>query len=98
MNQKINQDLRPNIPQRKRTLILVDLIVKHVESWQLIKGCIPAEIINAIKHHLKGCLKDSFPDIIILHHETNNPKNDNNLEIIARDIVNLGLSWYIFQV
>ena len=56
------------------------------------------EIINAIKHHLKGCLKDSFPDIIILHHETNNPKNDNNLEIIARDIVNLGLSWYIFQV
>ena len=32
-NQKINQDLRPNIPQRKKTLILGDSIVEHVQGW-----------------------------------------------------------------
>ena len=45
-----------------------------------------------MKHYLKGCLEDSSPDNIILHHGTNNPKSDNNSEKISRDIVNLGLS------
>ena len=47
---------------------------------------------NAMKHHLKSCLEDSYPDNKILHHSTNNLKSDNNSEKIASDIVNLGLS------
>ena len=46
---------------------------------------------NAMKHHLKGCLEDSAPDNIILHHGTNNLKSDDNSEKIASDIVDLGL-------
>ena len=36
-NQKISQDLRSNISQRKKTLIPGDSIVKHVEGWRLNK-------------------------------------------------------------
>ena len=100
MDQKINEDLRSNIPQRKKILILGDSIVKHVEGWRLKKRMksivsvryIPGEATNAMKHHLKGCLEDSSPDNIILHHGTNNLRNDNNLEKIASYIVDLGLS------
>ena len=35
-NQKISRSLRPSIPQRKKTLILGDSIVKHVEGWNLL--------------------------------------------------------------
>ena len=63
-NQKNNQDLRSDNPQRKKTLILGDSIVKHVEGWRLNKRmksavfvrCIPETTTNAMKHHLKGCL------------------------------------------
>ena len=99
-NQKNNQNLRSDNPQRKKTLILGDSIVKHVEGWRLNKRmksavsvrCIPGATTNAMKHHLKGCLEDSSPDNIILHHETNNLKSADNSEKIASDIVNLGLS------
>ena len=52
--------------------------------------CIPGATVNAMKHHLKSCLKDSSPDEIILHQH--NLKSDDNSEKIASDIVNLGLS------
>ena len=54
--------------------------------------CIPGSTTNAMKHYLKGCLEDSSPDNIILHHGTNNLKSDDNSEKIASDIVDLGLS------
>ena len=100
VNQKNNQNIRSDNPQRKKTLILGDSIVKHVEGWRLNKRmksavsvrCIPGATTNAMKHHLKGCLEDSSPDNIILHHEINNLKSADNSEKIASDIVNLGLS------
>ena len=45
-----------------------------------------------MKHHLKGCLEDTSPDDLILHHGTNNLKSDDNSEKTASDIVDLGLS------
>ena len=74
-NQKINQDLWPNIPQRKKTLIPRDSIVKHVEGWRLNKGmkstasvrCFPGAKAIAMKHHLKSCLEDSSPDNIKIY-------------------------------
>ena len=42
---------------------------------------------NAMKHHLKGCLEDSAPDNIILHHGTNNLKSDDSSEKIVSDTV-----------
>ena len=94
-NQKINQDLRSNIPQRKETLILGDSIVKHVEGWRLNKRMksavsirhIPGETKKAMKHHLQGCLENIFPDNIILNHETNNLNSDDNSGKTASDIV-----------
>ena len=73
MNQKNNEDLKSNNPQRKKTPILGDSIVKHVEGWRFNKRmkstvtvrCIPGETTNAMKHHVKGCLENS-PDNIIL--------------------------------
>ena len=63
-NQKNNQNLRSDNPQKKKTLILGDSIVKHVESWRLNKRmksdvsvrCIPGTTTNAMKHHLKVVL------------------------------------------
>ena len=54
--------------------------------------CILGATTNAMKHHLKGCLEDTSPDNLILHHGTNNLKSDDNSEKIASDIVDLGLS------
>ena len=54
--------------------------------------CIPGATTNTMKHHLKGCLEDTSPDNLILHHGTNNPKSDDYSEKIASDIVDLGLS------
>ena len=100
MHQKINQYLRFNISQRKKTLIFGDSIVQLVEGRRLNKRmkstvsvrCIPGATTNAMKHHLKSCREDSYPDNIILHHGTNNLRSDNNSEKISSDIVNLGLS------
>ena len=71
---------------KKKTL--GDSIVKHVEGWRLNKRmkstvsvrCIPGATTNAMKHHLKGCLEDTSPDNLILHHGTNNLKSDDNSE------------------
>ena len=47
---------------------------------------------NAMIRRLRGCLEDTSPDNLILHHGTNNLKSDDNSEKIASDIVDLGLS------
>ena len=102
-NQKISQDPRSIIPQGKKTLILGDSTVKHVEGWWLNKRkkstvsarCISGATINAMKQ-FKGCLEDSSPYNIIFHHGTNNLKSNDNSKKkkkkIASDMVNLGLS------
>ena len=84
-NQKISQDPRSIIPQGKKTLILGDSTVKHVEGWWLNKRkkstvsarCISGATINAMKQ-FKGCLEDSSPYNIIFHHGTNNLKSNDN--------------------
>ena len=54
--------------------------------------CILRATTDVMKQHLKGCLEDTSPDNLILHHGTNNLKSDDNSEKIASDIVDLGLS------
>ena len=54
--------------------------------------CIPGATTKAMKHYLKGCLEDTSPDNLTLHHGTNNLKSDDYSEKIASDIVDLGLS------
>ena len=57
---KNNQDLTSNIPQRKKTLILGDSILKQIDSWRLnnrMKStvsvrCIPGATADVMKHHL----------------------------------------------
>ena len=34
-------------------------------------------------HHVKGCLEDTFPDFIILHHDTNDLNSNSTSEEIA---------------
>ena len=72
---KKNQYLKSNNPQRKKTLILGDSIVKHVEGWRLNKWMKPTT-----KHHHEGCLKDSSLGNIILYHGDNNLKSGDNSE------------------
>ena len=68
---------------RKKTLIVEDSIVKHVEGWRLNKRMKSSVAVKSItgattkgmKHHIKGCSKDNSPDSIILHVGTNNLKN-----------------------
>ena len=41
---------------------------------------------NGVKHHVKGCVEDIWPDTVILHHGTNAIKSGNTSEKIATDI------------
>ena len=71
------------VTNRKKALIKGDSIVKNIERWRLIKRMkssvavksIPGATTNGMKHPIKGCLEDNFPDSIILHVGTNNLKN-----------------------
>ena len=43
-------------------------------------------------HHLKGCLDDTVPDFIILHHVRNDLNSNSTSEAIADKILNLAAS------
>ena len=43
-------------------------------------------------HHVKGCLEDTSPDFIILHHDTNDLNGNITSEEIADKILNLPAS------
>ena len=43
-------------------------------------------------HHVKGCLEDTSPYNVILHHGTNDLKSANASEKIATNIVELALT------
>ena len=84
---------------RKKTLIVGDLIVKNVKGWRLNKRMkssvavksIPGSTEKGMKHHIKGCLEDNSPYSIILHVGTNNLKNKESAEDIANDIMDVAI-------
>ena len=82
-------------------MIIGDSIVKHVDGWRLnrrMKSSVSVRSISgattkAMKHHVTGCLEDESPDEILLHHGTNDLRNDKmSAEKIAEDIVNVALT------
>ena len=52
---------------------------------------IPGTAIEGMILHVKGCLEDTFPDFIKLHHGTNDLKGNNTSEEIADKILNLAV-------
>ena len=93
-NWKNNANPRSSNRPRKKALILGDLIVKHVEGWRLNRwmrytvSVRSGAATRAIKYHPKGCLEDSSPDAIILHHGTNDLKGDNTYKMLHRRYCN----------
>ena len=45
-----------------------------------------------MKHHVMGCLEDGSPDTILLHHGTNDLRNEESAVKIASNIINMALS------
>ena len=84
----------------KKTMIIGDSIIKHVDGWRLnkrMKSIVSVRSISgattkAMKHHVMGCMEDESPDTIFLHHGTNDLRNDDPAEKIATDIVDVALS------
>ena len=85
---------------KKKTLIVGDSIVKHIDGWRLNKRMrstvsvrsIPGATTKGMIHHVKGCLEDTSPDFIILHHGTNDLNSNSTSEEIADKILNLAAS------
>ena len=81
-------------------MIVGDSIVKHIDGWRLNKRMkstvsarsIPGATTKGMTHHVKGCLEDTSPDFIILHHGTNDLNGNNTSEEIADKILNLAAS------
>ena len=99
-NWKNNENLKSSNPPRKKAPVLRTSVVKHVQGWGLnerMRSSIPIRSISgattkAMKYHLKGCLEDFSPDVIILHHGTKDLKSNSTSKDIATDVVNLALS------
>ena len=53
---------------------------------------IPGATTKGMIHHVKGCLEDTSPDFIILHHGTNDLNGNSTSEEIADKILNLAAS------
>ena len=53
---------------------------------------IPGATAKDMIHHVKGCLEDTSPDFIILHHDTNDLNGNSTSEEIADKILNLPAS------
>ena len=47
---------------------------------------IPGAITKGMIHHVKCCLKDTFPDFVILHHGTNDLNDNSTSEEIADNL------------
>lgn len=62
------------------------VFVKTLRSFGLFRTT-----TKAMKHYLKGYLKDTSPDFIILQHGKNDLKSDDPSKHVLTDIVNLGL-------
>ena len=53
---------------------------------------IPGATTKGMIHHVKGCLEDTSPDFIILHHGSNYINANGTSEEIAGKILNLAAS------
>ena len=66
----------------KRLLIVRDSIVKNIEPYKTIKSTknvitfksIPGATTEGMIHHVKGCMVNFAPDIVLLHCGTNDLK------------------------
>ena len=101
-NKKREVDKINKIPDRKTrekkksTLILGDSIVKNIEGWRLnrhLKFSVSVKAIsvattNGMSHHVKGCLIDCSPEVI-LHHGTNDLSRNASADDIASKTVAL---------
>ena len=85
---------------KKKTLIVGDSIVKDIARWCLKKRTrstvsvrsIPGTTTKGMIHPVKGCLEDTSPDFMILHHGTNDLNSKSTSEEIADKILNLATS------
>ena len=92
-----NLSLRKNKEKvKKKTLIVGDLIVKHIDGWRLNKRKRSTVSIRSTTkgmiHHVKGCLEDTFTDFIILHHGTNDLNGNSTSEETEDKTLNLAAS------
>ena len=84
----------------KKTLILGDSIIKNFDGWRLNRRMnsvvsvrsISGATTKAMKHDVMGYLEDESPDMILLHHETNDLISEESTEEIASNIINVALS------
>ena len=76
-------------------------MVKHIYDWHLNKRMrstvsvrsVPGATTKGMIHHVKGCVEDTCPDFIILHHGTNDLNSSNSTsEEFADKILNLAAS------
>ena len=81
----------------KRLLIVGDSIVKNIEPYKMRKSTkyvttvksIPGATTAAVSHHVKGCMVDFAPDILLLHCGTNDLKKDLTPQKIVQNILKL---------
>ena len=62
--------------------------MKSIVSVHSISG----DTTEEMKHHIMGCLEDESPDAILLHHGTNNLRNEESTGNIASNTINVALS------
>ena len=91
---------------KKKTLIVGNSIVKHIDGWCLKKRMrstvsvrsIPRATSEGMIHHVKGFLEYTSPDFIILHHGTNDLNSNSPSEEIADKIFNLAVSVKLVKI
>ena len=86
---KIDEKEKPKLDNSdvKKTLILGDSIIKNVDDCRLnrrMKSIVLARSISGattkiMNYHVIGCLEDESPDTILLHRETIDLKNEDQL-------------------
>ena len=85
---------------KKKTLIIGDSIVKHIDGWRLNKRMrstvsvrsISGAITKDMVHDVKGSLEDTSPDFMIFNHCANDLNGNSTSEEIADKILNLPAS------
>ena len=85
---------------KKKTLIIGDSIVKHIDGWRLNKRMrstvsvrsISGAITKDMVHDVKDSLEDTSPDFMIFHHCANDLNGNSTSEEIADKILNLAAS------
>ena len=100
MNQEIIHHWNKIKKTKKKTFIVGDSIVNHIDGWRLNKRIrstvsvrsIPGATTKGMIHQVKGCLDDTSPDFITSHHGTNDSNGNGTSEKIADKILNLGVS------